>query len=293
MTHQRHIEDDFDEDDYVCKRCNEKEHSIGESESEEIEMSNDKNNANENNEHSFGESVDIEMSNDENNANETVFETVEVIAEYENNEINSNEAHSQIIELPVLDIEVFPISLTLGDESFSVPKSQKVKMTAARHMAINSSPDKLEQNNPCDEVGDNLDSVRDDSHLFQSDVDLEAIDTIASNHNWRKVVPIVEPNVDCQRNLIVHASGEDFEKKSSLKTFLEDISLGHLLAIFEEEDVSVDMIPHMSHEDLKQIGVKTFGQRFLIISAGNKLNLVAKEDTVEENTFHDTTNPVA
>ena len=53
------------------------------------------------------------------------------------------------------------------------------------------------------------------------------------------------------------------------------------------------MIPHMSHEDLKQIGVKTFGQRFLIISAGNKLNLVAKEDTVEENTFHDTTNPVA
>ena len=55
------------------------------------------------------------------------------------------------------------------------------------------------------------------------------------------------------------------------------------------------MIPHMSHEDLKQIGVKTFGQRFLIISAGNKLNLVAKEDTVEENenTFHDPTNPAA
>ena len=48
-------------------------------------------------------------------------------------------------------------------------------------MAINSSPDKLEQNNPSDEVKDNLDSIRDDSHLFQSDVDLEAIDTIASN----------------------------------------------------------------------------------------------------------------
>ena len=95
------------------------------------------------------------------------------------------------------------------------------------------------------------------------------------------------------KNLIVHASGDDFEIKSSLKTFLEDISLGHLLTIFEEEDVSLDMIPHMSHEDLKQIGVKTFGQRFLIISAGNKLNLVAKEDTVEENNFHDPTNPVA
>ena len=94
------------------------------------------------------------------------------------------------------------------------------------------------------------------------------------------------------KNLIVHASGDDFEIKSSLKTFLEDISLGHLLTIFEEEDVSLDMIPHMSHEDLKQIGVKTFGQRFLIISAGNKLNLVAKEDTKEENNFHET-NPMA
>ena len=42
-----------------------------------------------------------------NHDNETVFETVtvEVIAEYENDEINSNEANSQIIEVPVLDIE--------------------------------------------------------------------------------------------------------------------------------------------------------------------------------------------
>ena len=175
----------------------------------------------------MGESEDIE----------TVFETVEVIADYGNNEINSIESNSEIIEVRVVDIEVSPISLTLGDESFSVPNSQKVKMTAARQMAINSSPDKLEKNNPSDEVGDILDSVRDDFHMLQSDVDLEAIDEIANNRNWRKVVPIVEPNIDCQRNLIVHASGEDVEIKSSLKTFLEDISLGHLLTIFEEEDV--------------------------------------------------------
>ena len=107
-------------------------------------------------------------------------------------------------------------------------------------MAINSRPDKLEQNNPSDEIGDILDSIRDDLHMLQSDVDLEAIDEIANNRNWRKVVPRVEPNIDCQRNLIVHASGEDVEIKSTLnclKTFLEDISLGHLLTIFEEEDV--------------------------------------------------------
>ena len=49
-----------------------------------------------------------------NHNNETVFETVtvEVIAEYENDEINSNEANSQIIEVPVLDIEFSPITNT-------------------------------------------------------------------------------------------------------------------------------------------------------------------------------------
>ena len=202
-------------------------------------MSSDENNANDNekNENSLGESEDIE----------TVFETVEVIADYGNNGINSIEANSEIIEVPVVDIEVSPISLTLGDESFSVPNSQKVKMTAARQMAINSSPDKLEQNNPSEEDGYILDSVRDDFHMLQSDVDLDAIDNIANNRNWRKVVPRVEPNIDCQRNLIVHASGEHVEIKSSLKTFLEDISLGHLLTIFEEEDVSLEMIPHMAN----------------------------------------------
>ena len=163
LTHQRHIEDDFDEDNYVCKRCNENEHSVGESELEV--MSSDENNANDNekNENSLGESEDIE----------TVFETVEVIADYGNNGINSIEADSEIIEVPVVDIEVSPISLTLEDKSFSVPNSQKVKMTAARQMAINSVPDKLEQNNPSDEVGYILDSVRDDFHMLQSDVDLE------------------------------------------------------------------------------------------------------------------------
>ena len=124
---------------------------------------------------------------------------MEVIAEYENNEINGNE---------------------------------------------DNSPDKV-QNNPSDEVGENLVPVTDDFHVFQSDVDLEAIETIANNRNWRKVVPRVEPNIDCQRNLIVHASGEDVEIKSSLKTFLEDISLGHLLTIFEEEDVSLEIITHI------------------------------------------------
>ena len=44
------------------------------------------------------------------------------------------------------------------------------------------------------------------------------------------------------------------------------------------------MIPKMDHEDLKEIGVKTFGQRFKIVAAGKTLNSIfgTKEDTIVE-----------
>ena len=38
---------------------------------------------------------------------------------------------------------------------------------------------------------------------------------------------------------------------------MEEISLGNLLAMFQEEDVTIDMILEMDHEDMKEIGVKT------------------------------------
>ena len=96
-------------------------------------------------------SMEISTESDNNEIgqddNEDVFEMVEVIAEYES-ETNMHEGEELDItdildiEVPVVAIEHNSISLTLGDESFSLPKSQKVRMTAARQMAINDSPDK-------------------------------------------------------------------------------------------------------------------------------------------------------
>ena len=83
-------------------------------------------------------------------------------------------------------------------------------------MAINSSPDKLEQNNPSDEVKDNLDSIRDDSHLFQSDVYLEAIDTIPSNVAKEDTV---EENTTCHDP--TNPVAEDFPDKFSITDILE------------------------------------------------------------------------
>ena len=158
-----HIEDFFDEDNFLCKNC--KEHSVAES----MEIST--------------ESDNNEIGQDDN---EDVFETVEVIAEYES-ETNMHEGEELDItdildiEVPVVAIEPF-ISLTLGDESFSLPKSQKVRMTVARQMAINDSPDKLEINYPGDnpmEVNENF------SQQFQSDINVEAIESISTAENQR------------------------------------------------------------------------------------------------------------
>ena len=201
-----HIEDFFDEDNFLCKNC--KEHSVAES----MEIST--------------ESDNNEIGQDDN---EDVFDTVEVIAEYES-ETNMHEGEELDItdildiEVPVVAIEPF-ISLTLEDKSFSLPKSQKVRMTVARQMAINDSPDKLEINYPGDnpmEVNENF------SQQFQSDVDVEAIASIT--------------NINTNRNIIVHALGENTENASTgptLKSFLEEISLGHLLTMFEEENVTI------------------------------------------------------
>ena len=211
-----HIEDFFDDDNFLCKNC--KEHSVAES----MEIST--------------ESDNNEIGQDDN---EDVFETVEVIAEYES-ETNMHEGEDITdildIEVPVVAIEPNSISLTLGDESFSLPKSQKVRMTAARQMAINASPDKLEI--PVNYPGDNqLEITENFSQHFQSDVDVDAIESISRDHNLMKPVARSQPIVNTNRNIIVHE--ENASTGPTLKSFLEEISLGHLLTMFQDEDVTI------------------------------------------------------
>ena len=114
-------------------------------------------------------------------------------------------------------------------------------MTAARQMAINASPDKLEI--PVNYPGDNqLEVTENFSQQFQSDVDVEAIESISRDLNLIKPVPRSQPIINTNRNIIVHALGENTENASTgptLKSFLEEISLGHLLTMFEEENVTI------------------------------------------------------
>ena len=121
-------------------------------------------------------------------------------------------------------------------------------MTVARQMAINDSPDKLEINYPGDnpmEVNENF------SQQFQSDINVEAIESISTDLNLIKPVSRSQPIINTNRDIIVYSLGEKTENASNrptLKSFLEESSLGNLLTMFQEEHVTIDIIPEMDHE---------------------------------------------
>ena len=57
----------------------------------------------------------------------------------------------------------------------------------------------------------------------------------------------------------------------SLTTFLASLGLEQLREIFEREQISVDILSEMGHEDLKQIGISAFGHRHKLIKGIEKL----------------------
>ena len=56
-----------------------------------------------------------------------------------------------------------------------------------------------------------------------------------------------------------------------VKYYVHSLSLEQLREIFEREQVSVDILSEMGHEDLKQIGVTAFGHRHKLIKGLEKL----------------------
>jgi tankyrase len=57
----------------------------------------------------------------------------------------------------------------------------------------------------------------------------------------------------------------------SMGAFLASLGLEKLREIFEREQISVDILAEMNHEDLKQIGVTAYGHRHKLIKGIEKL----------------------
>ncbi|KAJ8952906.1 hypothetical protein NQ318_006523 [Aromia moschata] len=58
---------------------------------------------------------------------------------------------------------------------------------------------------------------------------------------------------------------------NSVANFLSSLNLEHLLDIFEQEQITLDILAEMSHEDLKQIGISAYGFRHKLIKGMERL----------------------
>lgn len=58
---------------------------------------------------------------------------------------------------------------------------------------------------------------------------------------------------------------------TNVATFLQSLGLEHLLELFEREQITLDILAEMGHEDLKQVGVSAYGYRHKLIKGMDKL----------------------
>lgn len=58
---------------------------------------------------------------------------------------------------------------------------------------------------------------------------------------------------------------------TSIAQFLSSLGLKHLLELFEREQITLDILSEMNHEDLKQVGVSAYGYRHKLLKGIEKL----------------------
>ncbi|XP_041124124.1 poly [ADP-ribose] polymerase tankyrase-2 isoform X3 [Polyodon spathula] len=57
----------------------------------------------------------------------------------------------------------------------------------------------------------------------------------------------------------------------NIKQFLKNLALEHLLEIFEREQITLDVLVEMGHQELKEIGINAYGHRHKIIKGVERL----------------------
>ncbi|KAK9871342.1 hypothetical protein WA026_011608 [Henosepilachna vigintioctopunctata] len=63
----------------------------------------------------------------------------------------------------------------------------------------------------------------------------------------------------------------DIGSITDLRTFLQNLNLEQLLDIFEREQITLDILAEMNHDDLKQIGISAYGFRHKLIKGIERL----------------------
>ena len=82
------------------------------------------------------------------------------------------------------------------------------------------------------------------------------------------------------------AAAERSVEHMDVGQFLDSVGLGSLRDIFEKEQITMDIIVEMGHEELKDIGINAYGHRHKILKGIEKLLAVHGEALcVEEILF--------
>lgn len=71
--------------------------------------------------------------------------------------------------------------------------------------------------------------------------------------------------------LAVTEAEQEQEKIKAVGSFLANLGLDHLRDIFEREEISLEILAEMSHDDLKGIGVAAYGHRHLLLKGIDKI----------------------
>ncbi|XP_049821633.1 poly [ADP-ribose] polymerase tankyrase isoform X3 [Aethina tumida] len=74
----------------------------------------------------------------------------------------------------------------------------------------------------------------------------------------------------CSSTTVTKLEGQS-QEVSSVANFLASLNLEHLYDIFEREQITLDILAEMGHEDLKQIGISAYGFRHKLIKGMERL----------------------
>ncbi|XP_060527236.1 poly [ADP-ribose] polymerase tankyrase isoform X2 [Cylas formicarius] len=75
----------------------------------------------------------------------------------------------------------------------------------------------------------------------------------------------------CGSSVKLDSSEQSTSQISSVAKFLASLNLEHLLDIFEREQITLDILAEMGHDDLKQIGISAYGFRHKLIKGMERL----------------------
>ncbi|XP_019773681.1 poly [ADP-ribose] polymerase tankyrase [Dendroctonus ponderosae] len=115
--------------------------------------------------------------------------------------------------------------------------------------------------------GSNMNSTTTETVVMPSGAAVQLMVPVASTNGSRTSAAMGEAEGAASAD----HTPEDATDIYSVSKFLVSLNLEHLLEIFDREQITLDILAEMNHEDLKQIGISAYGFRHKLIKGMERL----------------------